>query len=357
MNHQRDRCPRVMRVFVEDEEEQFDSCAFGANCDRLCHNDSTIRTVDAVSNAHVVNEGKSFWHGYGNPLGKALLRNIVVNRICLDPLVFFPENLQYYESEKDATKEAAPMLEYLKTSTALRSVRLDVEDANEPAYMDESRPSLEGNVLLAIAQNANITSFTSGTDLPLREFIQFLTSETVAVQSCRLEKFALCSFGDATALGCAFEANKSIRRLFMTCHEDTLEHLEHIIKRLDARCSSFEPTGLDVKVTVKVSNPTLRQSHLPTLTMLNDLMKSTGVLKALVLHHIDMDEEKSALLFNGLELNRSMAKLSFINCQFSEEAIHAFIKFVQIKVNQGTNKLKTLHVDCIQTGVRCLHPC
>jgi hypothetical protein len=134
--------------------------------------------------------------------------------------------------------------------------------------------------------------------------------------------------------------------LFRTCHEDTLEHLEHIIKRLDARCSSFEPTGLDVKVTVKVSNPTLRQSHLPTLTMLNDLMKSTGVVKALVLHHINIDEEKSALLFNGLELNQSMAKLSFINCQFSEEAIHAFIKFVQIKVNRGTNNLKTLHFDC-----------
>jgi hypothetical protein len=347
MNHQRDRCPQgVMRVFEEDAEEQFDSRAFGANCDRLCHNNPTICTVDAVSNAHIVTEGKSFWHGYGNTMGKALLKNNVVNRLCLDPLAFFPEDNQYYESKKEAAKEAAPMLEYLKTSTALRSILLDVEDADEPAYMDESRPSLEGLILLAIAQNPNVTSFTSRTDLPQREFVQFLMSNTVAVQSCRLEKFAMSSFGDATELSCAFEANKSIRRLFMTCHEDSLEHLEYIVRRLDARRGSSEPTGIDVKVTVEVSDPTLRHSHLLTLTLLNDLMQSTRVLKALVLHHVNIDEEKAALLCNGLELNQSMTKLSFINCHFSREAALEFVALTQTKLNRGTNKLKKLHFNC-----------
>jgi hypothetical protein len=335
------------RYFLGRFSIPFNESAFLAKCDRL-RNDPTIRTVDA---AYVV-RGRSrspdtVWSGYGRLLGEALLQNNIVNRIYLDPVLFYPGDHENY----DADETAAPMLEFFKTSAGLRFIRLDIEDPGKTRHIDDSQPSLEGKILLALAQNGNITTFSSGIDLPLREFVQFLTSSTMAVKSCRLEKFAMCSFGDAAQLASAFGTNQSIRRLFMACIEDSGQHIElidRIIRRLDARCISSESNGLDVKVTVELSAPTWshRQlSHLLNITTLNRLMPSTRVLKVLVLHRIDIDEEKSALLCNGLALNRSITKLSLINCDLSDAATLEFIDFVQTKANRGNSNLKTLYFD------------
>jgi hypothetical protein len=246
----------------------------------------------------------SVWCGQGRLLGEALLNNNIVKRIFLYPILFYPGDDENY----DADEVAAPMLDYIKTSAALRSIRLDIEDAaTKSRCINDSRPSLEGNVLLALAQNAKITTFSSGIDLPLREFVQFLTSNTMAVQSCRLDHFAMCSFtvSDASLLASAFGTNQSARRLFLPCIEDSGRHfglIEHIIRRLDARCISSEPKGLYVKVTVEFSYPTWMHNHLLNLTVLNRWMSSTHVLKVLVLHRTAIDEEKSALLWNHNQL-------------------------------------------------------
>jgi hypothetical protein len=87
----------------------------------------------------------------------------VVNRIGLDTLVFYPgDNPYFWESVEKAANAAAPMLEYLETSTSLRSVHLDVAHAVTSLDMDESKPRLEGHILLALAENSNVTSFASG---------------------------------------------------------------------------------------------------------------------------------------------------------------------------------------------------
>jgi hypothetical protein len=321
MNH-------VMFVFNKDSDGRFDSSAFVTNCDRLRRNDPTIRTVDAAANWSVAHT--DFWPGYGHPLGQALLHNTVVNRLCLDPLLFFHDEQVDYD---EAT--AAPMLEYLKTRPSLRSVRLDVKDAFEPSDMYESQLTLQGQILVALAQNSNVMIFSSTTNLPQREFVQFLTSRTMAVRSCRLEEFAMRSFTDTTELAVAFEANQSIRRLFMNCTGHSWRHVGQVIRQLDARSSSAHPTGPDLKVTVALSN----------LTFLHRLMHSTRVLNALILRRISIDEEGSMLLCNGLALNQSVKKLSLIDCDLSKEATLEFTAFVQSKVNRGANKLNHLHFD------------
>jgi hypothetical protein len=142
------------------------------------------------------------------------------------------------------------MLEYFKTSSALRSVQFEVEeDVDEPYYMNDFLPSLEGHILLALAQNANVRKFVGATGLPQREFLHYLTSNTTAIRTCRLERF---DFRDAAKVACAFEANQSIRRLFMTCGQGSGELVECILRQLDARCRSAGPTGFDVKVTVEI---------------------------------------------------------------------------------------------------------
>jgi hypothetical protein len=129
-----------------------------------------------------------------------------------------------------------------------------------------------------------------------------------------------------------------IRRLFMNCNEESGEHIEHILRLLDARCS--EDTGVDVKVTVEIRPNMLYE--LSNLTLLNHLMHSTRVLKVLVLRCIRVNEEVSRLMCNGLALNQSVTELSLINCFFFDEASLEFIDFVQRKVNRGTNNLKIL---------------
>jgi hypothetical protein len=78
--------------------ERFDSSAFLANCDRLNPNDPTIRAVDAVSHANVVDFDHASWRcGYAHQLGQALLHNNVVNCLWLDPLAFLTkENSNFY---------------------------------------------------------------------------------------------------------------------------------------------------------------------------------------------------------------------------------------------------------------------
>jgi hypothetical protein len=142
------------------------------------------------------------------------------------------------------------------------------------------------------------------------------------------------SFRDSTELASAFEANESIRRLFMTCHEDSGGHVEHILRRLDARCSCSEPTEHNIKVTVEVSDPT-GLHHLLDLHLLNHLLHSTRVIKTLVLRYTVIDGEDSALLCNDLALNQSKTNLSLIDCHFRGDANVEFIKFGKSRRKQA----------------------
>jgi hypothetical protein len=236
----------TLYVYDESYDEFLDELEVEAEllekCDRIGCNDPFIERIDAISNTSMRYYDDTIWYGYGLPLGEALLNNEVVNRIDLDPFLFFPTDV----TASGRRKEVAPMLRYLRTSMALRCFSLDVDcgaDEYEEKYgvMEESVPRLHGQLLQAVAQNANITTFICGIELPLSEFAQFITSTKQAVQSMRLEKCAMIGFKSSASiiLADAFEANQSIQQLYMRCTEESRETVEHIVRRLDARCRTL----------------------------------------------------------------------------------------------------------------------
>jgi hypothetical protein len=330
----------TLYVYDESYDELLDELEVEADllekCDQIGCNDPCIERIDAIANTSMRYYDDTIWHGYGLPLGEALLNNEVANRIDLDPFLFFPTDV----TASGRRKESAPILRYLRTSTALRCFCLDVDcaaDEYEERYglMEESLPQLHGQLLQAIAQNANITTFICGIELPLPEFAQLLASTKQAVQSMRLEKCAMIGFRSSASimLADAFETNQSIRQLYMRCTEDSRETVEHILRRLDARCRTLHASHINV--TVQVSQPAL----------LDDLLNSTSVLQSLELLKISFDQEDSKRLWDRLALNQSVTKLSLICCLFTEEATAELREFVQTKVSRGCNNVTTLRFD------------
>jgi hypothetical protein len=107
-------------------------------------------------------------------------------------------------------------------------------------------------------------------------------------------------------------------------------------------CWTAGPTGFDVKVTVEIP---YRYAAFGA-TLINNLARSTRVLKSLVLQGLEIHEDECKLLCNRLTLNQSVTKLALIGCCVSEEGKLEFDRFVQTKVNRDANKLKKLHFDC-----------
>jgi hypothetical protein len=331
----------TLYVYDESYDELLDELEVEADhlekCDRIGCNDPFIERIDAISNTSMRYYDDTIWYGYGYPLGEALLNNEVVNRIDLDPFLFLPTDV----TSAGRRKVAAPMLRYLRTSTALRCVCLDVDcgaDEYEEKYglMEETLPQLHGRLLQAIARNANITTLICGIELPVSEFTELLTSTKQAIQSMRLEKCAMIGFRSSTSnmLADAFEANQSIQQLYISCTEQSRETVEHIVRRLDARCRTLHTSHI-TNVTVQVSQPAL----------LDDLLQSKSVLQTLELLKISFDQEDSNHLWGRLALNQSVTKLSLICCLFTEEATTELREFVQTKVNRGSNNVKTLRLD------------
>jgi hypothetical protein len=277
-------------VYVYDDVETNES--FEQKCQRISRNDPTIRTVDAVSNTFL----RQIWCGYGPRLGKALLSNTVVTRIDLAPDLFYTaDKLQ----DSDQDKEAAPMLQYLRSSKTLRTVRLDA-DGNDEEYEEWSDfdPNdadfcLAGKILLSMAHNPNIVTFMSTVELPLAEFTQFLTSKATNVRTVRLEKSAMVHFRNAALFAEAIAMNRSIQTLFMNCVGNL--HAEHVVRRLDDDHgnSSSSNTGPVTKVTVAVTKTTSMKA----------LLTSTLTLQTLVLEKITFHDSHATLLCTALASN------------------------------------------------------
>jgi hypothetical protein len=181
-----------------------------------------------------------------------------VDRIDLSPDLF---HASHQLDEAGLEREEAPMLQYLRTSKSLRrTVRIDSDCGdNEFIGWEEEDPQyrLLGKILLSIAQNPNVTTFTSSRELPFHEFAQFLTSPTTNMQTVRLENFAMAHFDDSALLADAFAVNRSICNLFMTCLGDSL--VEQVVQRLDgeiSRCSSSTPRPI-TKVTAALLSSTV----------------------------------------------------------------------------------------------------
>jgi hypothetical protein len=103
------------------------------------------------------------------------------------------------------------------------------EEEIEEDY-DCSKPSLQGEILRAVAQNSHIMTFASCVELPQLESCQFISSPTLAVQTLRLEGSSLDSFDDATLLADAFGTNRSLQALYLQCTEGSGELTEQILR-------------------------------------------------------------------------------------------------------------------------------
>jgi hypothetical protein len=239
---------RVMYVYKHTKDaSKAPPAEFVARCDRLAQNDPTLERIDAVSlpnpkksipnfaqvqqsyNSLTEDEmlsaigsieratlsGLCICHyrglfSYGLPLGRALQSNTVVNHIDFDPNLFSTNGT--FQAD-----EAAPMLEFLRTGTSLRTIGLAVDPSIEEEIQDEydfSKPSLQGEILRAVAQNSHVMTFASSVELPQQEFCQFLTSPTLAIKTLRLDGYALDAFEDTTLLVDAFGTNRSLQELF-----------------------------------------------------------------------------------------------------------------------------------------------
>jgi hypothetical protein len=237
-----------------------------------------------------------------------LQANTVVNHIDFDPNLFSTNGT--YQAD-----EAAPMLEFLRTGTSLRTIGLAVDPSIEEEIeyeYDFSKPSLQGEILQAVAQNSHIMTFASSVELPQQEFCQFLASPALALKTLRLDGYALDSFEDASLLVDAFGSNRSIQALFLHCTEESGELAEQILRRLDSRCSQSSTMEDVVKVTVKVSE----------VSVLNH-----------VLHKA---------LCDGLTMNQSIMEMSLKSCYFNKKSIFCFQQFIQARANRGQSKLQTL---------------
>jgi hypothetical protein len=318
-------------IYVYDDVETNES--FERKCKRIRRNDPTIRTVDAVSNTF----DRFIWFGYGRPLGKALLSNTVVDRIDLS-LDLFHASQQLDEAGLE--REEAPMLQYLRTSKTLRTVRID-SDCGDEEFVEwwdtgEEDPDyrLLGKILLSIAQNPSITTFASSRELPFNEFAQFLTSPATKVRTIRLEHFAMSHFRDTALLADAFAVNRSICNLFMNCLGDP--HVEQVVRRLDeecSHCSSSTPRPI-TKVTAVVSE---------TMS-LETLLSSALVLQTLVLEKMTFDGQHAKQLFAALSSNKSVTKLCLRKCDFPEHAAADIFDLVQPMVRRGASNLRALQL-------------
>jgi hypothetical protein len=326
-------------LFVYDGSDEETDESFERKCKRISRSEPTIRAVDAVSHTY----GYHIWFGYGRPLGKALLSNTVVNRIDLATEFFFTHH-RLKDSRRE--KEAAPMLQYLRTSSTLRTVRLatdcNIEDADWSDMYEMEENDIEvwlsGKILLSLAQNPNIDTFVSTVELPVAEFVQFLSA--TAVHTVRLEQYATVRFHDAALLADAFVMNHSIRYLHLNCSSDSHSAIELIVWRLDERDkgSSTATNGRPaIEVTVEVSEP----------ASLTALLKTTLVLQTLILKRIRFDEQRFAQLCDALALNASVTKLGLRKCKFTPCAAATLVDLFQTKVNRGANKLRTLRVDAV----------
>jgi hypothetical protein len=313
-------------------KKQYDEPNFLYKCGQISRNGlyPSIARIDAVSNipVHVrfENDASTIWYGFGRLLGEALLVNTIVDRIdlLLDPYLFYTAGA----TSDGKIQEAAPMLQYLRTRSSVRNIRWTLsaeyfEDEWNNYYPMEPALPLLGQMLQSIAQNANITTSVCGVELPWDALALFLLSTTQTVKSIRLEKYAMNGFMNATSnlVADIFGANQSIQQL-------SRETVEQIVHRLDARCVSM-PTAYITNVTVQVNQPAL----------LDDLLLSTAVLKTLELDWIEFEEDDSR------RIERISDQVVIENCKFNQQATTALMDFVQTKVNQGGNKIKTLHFD------------
>jgi hypothetical protein len=316
-------------IFLNDDDNEE---SFPFQCDRLFRNDPDIIKVDA---AYEDISSTDPMLGYGRPLGQALLPNTVVNHIVLNPSTFFTAGVSHPQDE------ATPMLDYIRSSPALRTVTLRNGYSVQAEENRTLTNSIVEQILDATTQNPGIECIEMRVEVQPDDFARFL--ETTKVRTLDLTDPVFWNafhVGDESTrhVAEAFGSNRMLAELSLLTIETTDFAVEQILRQL-GRHLTLRKLTLCAHVG---------QRFCTELKGLSSLVRATSVLETLILQHVGIDLEHAVHLMDGLASCGTLARLNLHFCTFTSEAAQRLIAFVQTKANRGSSGLCELRMGVYQ---------
>lgn len=286
------------------------SLAFEALCLALLRNEPSISSLP---------DSFSFPDGYAKPLGNALQQNSSVSSIdiCLElPAPLFVENAE------TVTQYVQPLLEHIRTSEAMRKVRVLGFHANKTVEFLLSRLFLRACLCSQSIQELAVhTSF-----VPALAFRNLTSSRSLRTLYIKFSDRNLYSATDRQAIGEAFASFSALENLEIDITDPSL--FQSILVGL--RGGECNLGKLRLRMHDMEGTPGLWSDF-------SLLLRAPAKVNRLCFSFVTFNTRSMTGLISGLRQDGSLppltvSALSFSNCSFDANATRLLLEFMHAKI-------------------------
>jgi hypothetical protein len=266
-------------------------------------------------------------YAYGRRLCAAFCNsNSVVTELNLNLAHFLSKT----EEKALTTKAATPLLDWIKSTSSLRTVRLSCSSGHNASFhhLDAAESLLAHRLLQAMAQNSGIQTVDSELKLRSHVWTEYLSSHNAAshLQSLKLTVWTYQGHEDSESLARAIGALSALRVL---THFG--KHVEPILHHLHSSLSKLKELSIDFSSSYSRSNES-------TVDHLCTVLCAANELTTVTLQNLQLSREYWKKISAALSSNPSIATLKLVRCAFSDEAAtKMFLKHMKSPLGSQTS--------------------